>query len=541
MQVFWDILIELVGLLAAAFAMGLVAQRLKQDAIVGHLLAGLALGPGILGLVRSVDLVMGLAEIGVSLLLFTIGLEFSLTKLRAMGRIALLGGGLQIALTVLFAQPLGALLGLSYVGALTMGLAFSMSSTAIVLRIIAARGESDSPYGRAATGVLLMQDLAIAPLLIVMQTMAGGKAGTAGALAVLIALAKALAFGAVLYVVLRNALPWLVKGSSPQLLREAPVVLSIGTCLGCTWWAHALGLSPALGAFLGGALLGELPYAHQIRADIIPLRAVFVTVFFVSIGLLATPPRLQDVGLIILLAASILFIKTAAATLALRAAGLSAAVAVRSAVVVSQIGEFSFVMLTLAQQSRLLPNQSASLMVSASVLTMLLTPYLFGLAPKLSGFFAMKPDPERPRSSGRNTILVAGFGPAGEEVVHTLNAHGFEPHVIDLNPRAASKHVHYGDASQPEILTEAGVADAKGVVITVPDPAAAAAIVNSVRSMRPDIPVIVRSRHSRSAAALLAAGATTVVDEERTVGRNLSKLALQLFRFTAARSDGRQT
>ena len=136
MQLFWELLIELVALLAGALAMGLIAQRLKQDAIVGHLLAGLALGPGILGLVRSLNLVMGLAEIGVSLLLFTIGLEFSLPKLRAMGRIALLGGGLQIALTILFAQPLGALLGLSPSGSLAMGIAFALSSTAIVLLII---------------------------------------------------------------------------------------------------------------------------------------------------------------------------------------------------------------------------------------------------------------------------------------------------------------------------------------------------------------------------------------------------------------------
>ena len=541
MQVFWEILIELVALLAAALAMGLIAQRLKQDAIVGHLLAGLALGPGILGLVRNVDLIVGLAEIGVSLLLFTIGLEFSLPKLRAMGRTALIGGGLQIALTVLLAQPLGALLGLSPTAALAMGLAFSLSSTAIVLRIITARGDSDAPYGRAATAILLLQDLALAPLLIVMQTMAGGKQGSAGVIAVLIALAKALAFGALLYLVLRNALPWLVRGSSPQLLREAPVVLSIVTCLGCTWGAHALGLSPALGAFLAGALLGELPYAHQIRADIIPLRAVFVTLFFVSIGLLASPPRLQDLGMIVLIAAAILFIKSAAATLALRAAGLPAFVAARAGIVVSQIGEFSFVMLTLAQQSRLLPAHQASLMVSAAVLTMLATPYLFLAAPKLARLFVMTPEPDIPRRTAANSIIIAGFGPAGEEVVQTLNAHGFEPHIIDLNPRTTSAHVHFGDAAQPEILAEAGLDNAAGIVVTIPDPAAAAAIVRTVRAIRPEVPVIVRSRHSRSAAALLAAGATNVVDEERTVGRNLSKLALQLFRPTSARSDGRQT
>ncbi|MBA3972945.1 MAG: hypothetical protein C0504_01855 [Candidatus Solibacter sp.] len=541
MQLFWELLIELVALLAGALAMGLIAQRLKQDAIVGHLLAGLALGPGILGLVRSLNLVMGLAEIGVSLLLFTIGLEFSLPKLRAMGRIALIGGGLQIALTILFAQPLGALLGLSPSGSLAMGIAFALSSTAIVLRIIAARGESDSPYGRAATGVLLMQDLSLAPLMIIMQTIAAGKEGAAGALAVLAALGKALAFGVVLYLVLRNVLPWMVRGSSPQLLREAPVVLSIVTCLGCTWGAHALGLSPALGAFLAGALLGELPYAHQIRADIIPLRAVFVTVFFASIGLLASPPRLQDVGAIAVIAVAILSINTIAATLSLRAAGLPAAVAARAAIVISQIGEFSFVILTLAQQSRLLPPQKASLMVSASVLTLLVTPYLFWVAPRLAALFVMRPDLEKPRDLSANSILIAGYGPAGEEVVHTLRAHGFEPHIIDLNPKTASNHVHYGDASQPEILTEAGLTHAKGVVITVPDPAAAAAIVRTVRAIRPEVPVIVRSRHSRSAAALLSAGATNVVDEERTVGRNLSKLALQLFRPTSARSDGQQT
>ncbi len=541
MQVFWEILIELVALLAIAFITGLAAQRLKQDAIVGYLLAGLALGPGVLGLVHSVDLVMGLAEIGVSLLLFTIGLEFSLSKLRALGRVALLGGGLQIALTVLFAQPLGALMGLPPIGAMAMGLAFALSSTAIVLRLIAASGEGDSPYGRAATGILLMQDLALAPLLIIMQTMAEGREGAAGVISVLLALVKAVALGAVMYVVLRNALPWLVRGSTPQLLREAPAVLSIVTCLGCTWGAHALGLSPALGAFLGGALLGELPYAHQIRADIVPLRAVFVTLFFASIGLLATPPHLRDLGLVVLVAISILFIKTLAAALALRFAGVPAGVATRSAIVVSQIGEFSFVMLTLAQQSRLLPSQTAAILVSSSVLTMLATPYLFLLAPRLAKLFGMKPDFSKPREIGGGNVVIAGYGPAGEEVARALAGHGLDTYIIDLNPRSASAGIHFGDASQPEILNQAGIFNALGMVVTVPDPAAAEAIVNAVRTLRPEMPLVVRARHNRSAAGLLAAGATHVVDEERAVGRLLSTAALRIFRLSVGQSGGRQT
>ncbi len=541
MLVFWEILIELVALLAIAFVMGLIAQRLKQDAIVGYLLAGLALGPGVLGLVHSVNLVMGLAEIGVSLLLFTIGLEFSLSKLRAMGRVALLGGGLQILLTVLFAQPMGALMGLPPLGALAMGLALSLSSTAIVLRLIAARGESDSTYGRAATGVLLMQDLALAPLLIVMQSMAGGREGAEGVFSVLLALAKAVALGALIYVVLRNVLPWLVKGSTPQLLREAPAVLSIVTCLGCTWGAHALGLSPALGAFLGGALLGELPYAHQIRADIVPLRAVFVTLFFASIGLLATPPRLEDLGIVFLIAVSILFLKTAAAALALRAAGLPVGVATRGAIVVSQIGEFSFVMLTFAQQSRLLPPQTAAILVSASVLTMLATPYLFRAAPVISKWFGMKPDLLKPWLDGSGKVIIAGYGPAGEEVARALAQHGLETHIIDLNPQSASSDVHFGDASQPEILTQAGILNACGMVVTIPDPAAAQAVVIAARTLRPDMPLVVRARHNRSAAGLLAAGATHVVDEEITVGRVLSTAALRSFRLSGGQSGGRRT
>ena len=180
-------------------------------------------------------------------------------------------------------------------------------------------------------------------------------------------------------------------------------------------------------------------------------------------------------------------------------------------------------------------------MVSASVLTMLLTPYLFWVAPRMAKFFVMKPDPEKPQSTRVNSIVIAGFGPAGEEVVQTLSAHGFEPHVIDLNPRAASKHVHYGDASQPEILTEAGILDALGMVITVPDPAAAEAIINTARTLRPDLPLVVRARHNRSAAGLLAAGATHVVDEEVTVGRVLSTAALRIFRLNAVQSGGRRT
>ena len=332
---------------------------------------------------------------------------------------------------------------------------------------------------------------------------------------------------ALLSIFLRRVFPKLFHDASLQNLREVPVVLAMATCLGSTWAAHALGLSPALGAFAGGVLLGDLPFAQQIRADAVPLRAIFVTVFFASIGMLAVPPELSDLPLVLLLTLMILALKTVAATFALRAFRLPAPVAVHTGVLLSQIGEFSFVLLSEAGGKKLLPPEVVSHLVSASVITLLLTPYLFKIAPRLSRAFGMSPEPAVACATPARRVIVAGFGPAGREVVRALQERSFEPYVLELNPDSAGGFVHFGDASRPEILEHAGLARALAFVVTVPDPQVAQTMTACARRLAPDVPVIVRSRYHRFLPDLLAAGATLAVDEESSVGRLLAAQVLK--------------
>ena len=528
MDASWNILAEVVSLLAVAFLLGLVADRLRQDVVIGHLLAGLLLGPHALKLVASVDLVTLLAELGVALLLFTIGLEFSLSKLRVLGRLALVGGGLQVTFSILLIAPVAMLFGLPAQSAFVAAASLALSSTAIVLRLLASRAEVDSAQGRGALGILLFQDMALVPILIVFSVLAEGRRGPGGLIEVGLALLKAAILFGGLYLFLRFIFPRLFRDSSPQKLREVPVVLAMATCLGCTWAAHALGLSPALGAFAGGVILGDLPFAHQIRADAIPLRAVFVVLFFASIGMLAVPPQLNDLPLIALFTLLILAVKTIAAALALRALKVPAQTAVHTGILVSQIGEFSFVLLSAAGGKHLIETRAVSHLVSASVATLLLTPYLFMLAPRLSLLFGMKATPRTlAREKAEKWVIVSGFGPAGREVVRALEERGLSPYIIELNPNVSGGNVHFGDATRPEILEEAELDTALALVVTVPDPRVAQSVVHLARRLAPELPIIVRSRYHRYLPDLLAAGATLVVDEEQSVGRLLAAQVLK--------------
>lgn len=524
----WAVLAEVVSLLAVAFVLGLVAQRFRLDVVVGYLLAGVLLGPHALRVIQSTEFVQILAELGVALLLFTIGLEFSLKKLRSMGRLALGGGALQITLTILLVYPVAYLFGVRGAGAFVVGAAMALSSTAIVLRLLGERSELDSAQGRAALGILLFQDIAMVPLLILVEVLAEGKKGADAILQLSWALAKCAFLAVVLFLFLRHIFPRLFRDSSPQKLREVPVVLAMATCLASTWGAHALGLSPALGAFAGGVLLGDLPFAHQIRADVIPLRAVFVTVFFASIGMLAVPPQWSDVPMVALLTLLILVLNTIAAAAALRLFKMPAQMAVHTGILLSQIGEFSFVFLITAGARGILTSDVIASLVSASVLTLLLTPWLFKLAPKLASLFGTAPEHEAlGMAPDERRVLVAGYGPAGGEVVRAIVERGFSPFILEMNPNTSGAGVHFGDASRPEILHDAGIGRALALVVTVPDPKVAVSIISEARSLAPDLPIIVRSRYHRYLADLVAAGATLVVDEEQSVGRLLAAQVLK--------------
>ena len=534
---FWQLLMEIVLLLGTAFVLGAVAQRLKQSAIIGYLLAGMLMGP----LLFNTQAVEDIAELGVALLLFSIGLEFSFGRLKRLGRVALGGGSLQVVITMT-AFALGFFLFKPLSQALVLGAIVALSSTAVVLRVLVDRAEIDAVHGRTALGILLLQDLAVVPLVLMVTIMAhGGKLGE-----VILSIARTLAAAGGLVAVYYLLFYWLV----PKVLitgsffanRELMTLLAIIAAAGSTWCAHAVGLSPALGAFLAGMLLGESPFAVQIRSDVGSLRTLFVTLFFTSIGMLMDPIWLLNYGPTAFAAAAVVIcVKTAIIYLIVRVLGLNRRYALASGLALSQIGEFSFVLATTAHKSGLLEDGIFALVVTVNILSIFTAPYLVSYALPLADFLlrllpqrsARRSFEDAPAGDNRHpAIIVIGYGPAGQQVSEALLNTGLTPGIIELNPAIIQRtgdtglQIHIGDATSTDVLVHAGVADARAVIVTVPDPRAARDITAAVRALAPGTHLLVRSRFQRASKDLEEAGATTVVDEENTVGRLLAHEAL---------------
>lgn len=533
----WQLLMEILLLLGTAFLFGAIAQRLKQSAIIGYLLAGTLLGP----LLFKTRAVTELAELGVALLLFSIGLEFSFGRLKSMGKVAFGGGTLQVLITMaVFA--LGLLLFKPLPQALALGAIVALSSTAVVLRVLVDRAEIDAVHGRTALGILLMQDILVVPLVLMVTILAqGGEAGDITK-SILRTLASAGGLVAVFYLVFYWLVPQVLMSKDLYANRELVVLLAILAAVGSTWGAHAIGSSPALGAFLAGMLLGESPFAGQIRADVGSLRTLFVTLFFTSIGMLIDPVWLLRHGPVALAAIGVVVVgKTIIIYFIGRLLSIDPRNALASGLVLSEIGEFSFVLATAARQGALIAEETFALVVTVSIMSLFAAPYLVSYAlPMADAIIRRLPkryarrfhEHDHDDERRRQAVIVIGYGPAGQQVSEALLQNGLAPGIIELNPDALKRaqdkslHIHIGDATNGDVLTHAGVPQARAVIITVPDPRAARDIALAVRSLAPDAHLLVRSRFHRAYQNLKNAGATTVIDEENTVGCLLAEVAL---------------
>jgi len=534
----WETLAKLVLLLAVAFVLGVGARRLKQSAIIGYLLAGTILGPTLFDRQALSDW----GELGVSLLLFSIGLEFSFGRLKRLGSRALLGGVLQVTVTLaLFAlifsfwNATGA--------AVAWGAMVAVSSTAIVLRLLMDRAEMDSVSGRTALGILLLQDVAVVPLVLALTVMSHG--GSAGAVALRIGQTIAAAGGlvAVFYGLFYHLIPRLLMRRGLFADRELVLLLAIILSFGSAWAAHSLGLSPALGAFLAGMLLAESPFSSQIRADVGSLRTLFVTLFFTSVGMLADPAWFLANWIAVLVWLTAVFLGKALIIFGIGVILKTSPVyALAAGITLAQIGEFSFVLATEARNGGLIDENIFSLAVAVTILSMFLAPYMVTyarpLARGLVGFFAPSArsgntEAGEPSSERHGGIFIVGFGPSSRMVARALMDRGLKPEVIELNPasvKAASAmglRVHLGDASNTEILAHAGVKGSCVIVVTVPDPRSAKRILQNVHALSPAAGVIVRSRYNISTMDLWELGAAFVVDEENVVGLEIARQVIE--------------
>ena len=538
----WEIIAKLVLLFTAAFALGAAAQRLRQSAIVGYLVAGTVLGSALF----DRDVLLPWGEIGVSLLLFSIGLEFSFGRLRRMGAVALAGGGLQVVVTLLlFAAMFAALhpFGMS----IAWGEIVTVSSTAIVLRMLMARAEMDSVPGRTALGILLVQDIAVVPLVLSLTVLSHGGTGWGVLAQIGRSVAAAGGLAAVFYLLFYQLIPRLLMRGGVFADRELVVVLAVVIALGSSWAAHSLGLSPALGAFLAGMLLAESPFASQIRADVGSLRTLFVTLFFTAVGMLAEPAWFAANWAEVLGWLSLVFVGKTLVIFAIGVAfRLHPAHALATGIALAQVGEFSFVLAAEARRGGLITEHVFSLAVSVTILSMFLAPYMVTYARPaarriVAAFSRRRAPPSRRRRTAplRNGRAASSSSDSGRPAARSpapWSKTGSVPHVVELNPasvkaaRRMGLDVHVGDASQPEIIAHLGIDTACVVVVTVPDPSTARRILQNIHGHSPGTSVIVRSRYHIATAELWGLGSAFVVDEENVVGRELARQVVDFLR-----------
>lgn len=529
----WQFLLDVVILLGVGAFLGALFERVHQSAIIGYLLAGTLLGPNVLHLIQSGDEVLAVSELGVALLLFSIGLEFSWARLRGMGRLALGSGTIQVVVTTTLGASVGAFAGLGLAGSIAVGAICAMSSTACVLRVLTSQGEVESVHGDRSLGILLVQDMAVVPLVLLVSVLSNGSSTQEIVWGVLRTAGVGAGLVAALYVIFHHIVPRLLAAGPMGSNRELPLLVAIVSGLGSAVVAHAAGVSPALGAFVAGMLLAESPFATQVRADVSSLKTLLLTLFFTAIGMLTDPAWIAANALLVgSVVVAVVVGKATIVWAALRLLGARGQTALAAGICLGQLGEFSFVLAEIAR-GQLLDEKTFMLVVSTTVITMALAPYLVNKAPLLAARFAGKDSSARRDVGGTpevaGAVIVIGYGPAGRAAAERIAELGGRVVVVDQNPKATREarslgfSAVTGDAHYAEVLDHAGIRGASCVVVTVPGAAAAIRLVDDVRLSAPGAQILVRARFHRSLAELRGAGAHVVVDEEHEVGRQIAK------------------
>lgn len=525
------VLRDLAVIFSGSLLVILVFYRFKLPALPGFIVAGILLGPNALGLVSDPHDVEGLAEVGVILLLFTIGIEFSLSRLKEMRRLVLAGGLAQMAFTVFATLGVGLAFSASWRVALFLGFLIALSSTAIVLKVLSDKGEIDAPHGRLATGVLIFQDLCVVPIMLVLPFLAGKAAGGVGGLFLALGKAALVVVGVIIAArtIVPRVLSEILKTRSRELFLIAVILIGTLTALGTS----AAGASLALGAFLAGLIISESDYGHQALAELMPFRDIFISLFFVAVGMLVQlDTLLRYWGITLLAVAIIMGGKTLSAAVGPALLGYSGRVALLAGVAVSQIGEFSFVLAKDGREAGLLPDLLYQQFLGIAVITMLLTPFLLQGGPAMLDLFErMVPLDKvlpgfRPRGFApvqdpvKEHVIVAGYGLNGRNLTAALRAINAPYLIVELNAqtvrkaRADGEPAFYGDATREEILHALGIERARMFVIAISDPAATRRMVRVARDMNPKLHIIARTRYVVEISELTRLGANVVIPEE---------------------------
>ncbi|MCB1097097.1 MAG: cation:proton antiporter [Verrucomicrobiae bacterium] len=531
----WVLLGDIIILLAGAFLLGGLCSRFGQSPLVGYLLAGMLLGgSGSLGVIQSNDEIEAIAELGVALLLFSLGLEFSVLRLKKLGVRPLAGGAIQIVLTIALGAGAAMLFGLATRESIAVGTMIALSSTAVVLRILMERSEMDMPHGRNSLAVLLTQDMAVVPLALLM-TLLGGT-GDASAVTMQVGKLLLVTSGLVggMFLLTKAAVVTLGKLTLHRN-RELTMIFALGTGLGAAWISHQAGISPALGAFVAGMMLGGSPFAVQIRADVSTFRVVFLTLFFGSAGMVADPWWIVSHWHVVALVTILLTLgKLVIIWTIFRALGHTLRVAMATGLCLAQIGEFAFVLGAVGRGVGVVSTETHALIVSVTIVSFFLSALIVPRAPRIANWVASRFYKEdlslaaSSESSAPPDVVVIGFGPTAQIATVPLIEAGKEITVIDLNQEGVAQALAcgfrgiIGDATQTEVLEHAQVPEAKVVLITIPNHQSALMILEQVRFLAPHVQVVVRSRYQMNTDDLISAGGHDVVGDEEQVGQALS-------------------
>ncbi len=542
-------------LLAAAVAIVAPFRRLNLPPILGYIAVGLLVGPGMLGLVADGETIRLLAEFGVVFLLFTVGLEFSVPQLIAMrGSVVGIGGAQVVVSSLVFASAAW-LAGGDPGTAVVIGGALALSSTAIVTKQLTEQLAIHTQHGRRSVGVLLMQDLAFVPLLIVIPLLAADTGSGNLAWTIGLALAKGIAVFTVLIVLGRTLLRPLFREVAAAHSNELFTLTVLLVALLAAWTTHLAGLSLALGAFLAGIMLGETEFRHQIEADIRPFRDVLLGLFFVTIGMLVEPGvLLANWYIVIAIAIGAIAAKALLVFVLVRLAGDEAAIAMRTALILAQGGEFGFAAMSLALTSGLIDSQTGQTIIAAIVISMVLAPFCIGHCDRITRLLLAANPPASGTAAAATVsgetqghdehVVICGFGRTGQDIARFLAAEGIPYRALDLEPvrlreaQAAGQPVSYGDATRPEILAAAGIERARLAVVTFTEASATLRVVHHIREVAPQTPVVVRTRDDAWMERLESAGATAVVPEVLEASLMLASQTLALLGLPMSRVFG---
>lgn len=535
---------DIIILMGVSIPIIILFHRLGMPIIVGFIVTGVIIGPHGLKLITEAGTVEMLAQIGVVMLLFTIGLELSIAKLRNIGREAIIYGGLQILLTTAVVIVIVKAFKQPFPQAILFGFIIAQSSTAIILKILSDRGEIDSSHGRLAMGIVIVQDIAVVPMVILLQHIGQVEGITVALIAksMLTAIVAVFAILGAAYFLVPRILSEVVKLRN----REVFIITALFLCLSIAWLTSRVGLSLAIGAFIAGLVISESEYSHQIVADMLPFRDVFSSLFFISIGmLLRFDYFLTNLPYLLPAALAIIMLKV----LIIIGIGQLLRYPLRLTVIVaiglSNIGEFSFVLMKIGEGYSLLTGDMYQTFIAASILTMITVPLLFEKSPKialgLARLFKTKETAyTEPAPKGlSNHVIVAGYGLNGQNTANVLKSTGIDYIILDMNVervRKAKKEKHralFGDISHPEILKKAGIKRARIIVFAVSDPVATRTALKAVKDINPQVYAIVRTRYTGEVDALYKLGANQVIAEEFETSVEIFARVLQEYQIPA--------